>query len=62
MDLGLHPGKIGKDVESDIITYRFTVPTREHERFIGEIGSFKPEHTEVFREYKRLRGEKNERG
>ena len=58
MDLGFHPGKIGKDVESDTITYRFTIPSREHERFIDEIGSFKPEHIRVFEEYGRLKGEK----
>jgi hypothetical protein len=58
MDLGFHPGKIGKDVESDTITYRFTIPSREHERFIDEIGSFKPEHIRVFEEYRRLKGEK----
>ena len=49
---------LGKDVESDTITYRFTIPSREHERFIDEIGSFKPEHIRVFEEYRRLKGEK----
>jgi len=45
-------------MESDTITYRFTIPSREHERFIDEIGSFKPEHIRVFEEYRRLKGEK----
>ncbi|MGB9718624.1 MAG: LAGLIDADG family homing endonuclease [Thermoproteota archaeon] len=62
MDLGFHPYEIEKDERSDGIRYYFSVPARECEKFMDEIGSFKPEHIEAFREYRRLKGEKDGKG
>ncbi|MBO3798057.1 MAG: LAGLIDADG family homing endonuclease [Thermoproteota archaeon] len=62
MDLGFHPYETEKDERSDNIRYYFSVPARECKKFMDEIGSFKPEHIEAFREYRRLRGEEAERG
>ncbi|MBO3832277.1 MAG: LAGLIDADG family homing endonuclease [Candidatus Brockarchaeota archaeon] len=62
MDLGFHPCEIEKDERSGYIRYYFSIPARECEKFMDEIGSFKPGHIEAFREYRRLKGEKDERG
>jgi hypothetical protein len=61
MDLDFHPYEIGEDRKLEGVVYRFSIPSREYERFIDEIGSFKPEHISVFEEYRRLRSEKRER-
>lgn len=63
MDLNFHPRKIKEDIKLGYITYWFSIPNEEYERFIDEIGSFKPRHIRIFAEYKRrLRGEEAERG
>lgn len=62
MDLGFHPYEIGEDRKPEGVVYRFSIPSGEYERFIDEIGSFKPEHISVFEEYRRLSGEEDERG
>ena len=48
-DLGFHPHQICKDNEEGEY-YCFSIPSREHERFIEEIGSFKPNHRPFFDE------------
>jgi len=62
MDLGFHPREVEKDERTGNVRYYFSIPAKEYEKFIDEIGSFKPRHIEAFREYRRLREEKNERG
>ncbi|MGB9717590.1 MAG: LAGLIDADG family homing endonuclease [Thermoproteota archaeon] len=53
-DLGFHPNEIKKEEESrGRITYNFTIPAEEHVKFIDEIGSYKPKHILIFKEYKR---------
>ncbi|MEM2688005.1 MAG: LAGLIDADG family homing endonuclease, partial [Thermoproteota archaeon] len=61
IDLDFHPYEIREEKEEpEGVVYWFSIPSREHKKFIEEIGSFKPRHREVFEAYKRLRGEKNE--
>lgn len=58
VDLDFHPHEIREEKEEpEGVTYWFSIPSKEHKRFIEEIGSFKPRHKEVFEEYRRLQGE-----
>ncbi|MGQ9597510.1 MAG: LAGLIDADG family homing endonuclease [Thermoproteota archaeon] len=59
IDLDFHPYEIREEKEEpEGVTYWFSISSKEHERFIEEIGSFKPRHREVLEEYRRLQGEK----
>lgn len=59
IDLDFYPYEIREEKEEpEGVVYWFSIPSREHEKFIEEIGSFKPRHREVFEEYRRLQGEK----
>jgi len=62
MDLDFHPNETyEEEEETGSVIYYFSIPAREHEKFIKEIGSFKPRHIEVFEEYRSLRGGEVER-
>ncbi|MBO3833092.1 MAG: LAGLIDADG family homing endonuclease [Candidatus Brockarchaeota archaeon] len=62
IDLGFHPHEIREEREEpEGVVCWFSIPSREHMKFIEDIGSFKPRHREVFEEYGRLRGEEGER-
>jgi hypothetical protein len=59
-DLGFHPHEIHKDNKEGEY-YCFSIPSREHEEFIEEIGSFKPGHRPVFDEILEYRRRLRER-
>lgn len=57
-DLGFHPHEILEYKRPDEETsHCFSIPTREHIKFIDEIGSYKPRHVLIFEEVKRRREE-----
>lgn len=56
MDLNFHPNEIYEEKEeTGSVIYYFSIPSKEHEKFIEEIGSFKPKHIGVFEEYRSKR-------
>lgn len=62
MHLGFHPNEIKEDRKLEYITYWFSILKEKYERFIDEIGGFKPKHKDLFfEEYKRSGGEEGER-
>lgn len=53
MDLGFHPNEIYEEKEeTGSVIYYFSIPAKEHEKFIDEIGSFKPRHIRIFEEHR----------